>query len=86
VRQFQLGAFKAAVEAVAPIIPVSLSGTRFILPDGAWLPRPSNVTIILSPPIFPHVGGGEATDWHELIRLRDSTREAIAKSSGEVLL
>ena len=90
VRQFQLGAFKAAVETGAPIIPVSLMGTRTFLPDGAYLPRPSNVTITLSPPIYPRaMSSGLAAggaDWHELIRLRDSTREAVAKYSGEPLL
>jgi fatty-acyl-CoA synthase len=89
VRQFQLGAFKAAVETGAPIIPVSLRGTRTILPDGAFLPRPSDVTITLSPPIFPRVVSGDAAaggaDWHELIRLRDSVRESVAKNSGEVM-
>jgi fatty-acyl-CoA synthase len=86
VRQFQLGAFKAAVETGAPIIPVSLSGTRRFLPDGAYLPRPADVTITLSAPIYPRVVSGESADWHELIRLRDSTREAVVKNSGEVLL
>ena len=39
VRQFQLGAFKAAVETGVPIIPVSLRGTREFLRDGTFLPR-----------------------------------------------
>jgi 1-acyl-sn-glycerol-3-phosphate acyltransferase len=86
VRQFQLGAFKAAVETGAPIIPVSLSGTREFLPDGSYLPRHANVMITLSPPIFPKSGNGNAGDWHELIRLRESTREAVVRHSGEVLL
>jgi 1-acyl-sn-glycerol-3-phosphate acyltransferase len=91
VRQFQLGAFKAAVETGAPIIPVSLKGTREFLPDGAFLPRPSKVTITLSAPIYPRAigeGDGEVggADWHELIRLRDSTRDAVVKSSGESVL
>ncbi|HEY2352933.1 MAG TPA: AMP-binding protein [Candidatus Acidoferrum sp.] len=86
VRQFQLGAFKAAVETGAPIIPVALRGTRKFLPDGAFLPRFSSVTITLSPPIFPQVAGGSTADWHELIRMRDSTREAVAENSGEKLL
>jgi 1-acyl-sn-glycerol-3-phosphate acyltransferase len=88
VRQFQLGAFKAAVETGAPIIPVSLRGTREFLPDGVLLPRPSDVTITLSPPIFPRATSGDAAsgaDWHELIRLRDSVREAVAKNSGEAI-
>jgi 1-acyl-sn-glycerol-3-phosphate acyltransferase len=87
VRQFQLGAFKAAVETGAPIIPVSLRGTRKILPDGAFLPRPSEVSITLSPPIFPRAMSGDTAasgaDWRELIRLRDGVREAVAKNSGE---
>ena len=90
VRQFQLGAFKAAVETGAPIIPVSLMGTRAFLPDGAYLPRPSDVTITLSPPIYPRAIRSDpessGADWRELIRLRDSTRDAVAKYSGEPLL
>jgi fatty-acyl-CoA synthase len=90
VRPFQLGAFKAAVETGAPIIPISLRGTREFLPDGALLARPSNVTITLSAPIYPRAVSGEAStgsrDWHELIRLRDSTRDAVARNSGEGLL
>jgi 1-acyl-sn-glycerol-3-phosphate acyltransferase len=90
VRPFQLGAFKAALETGTPIIPVSLCGTRDFLPDMAYLPRPSSVTITLSPPIFPRVMRGEnaaeGADWHELIRLRDATREAVSRESGEPLL
>ncbi|MGH9743744.1 MAG: hypothetical protein ACRD51_15480, partial [Candidatus Acidiferrum sp.] len=91
VRPFQLGAFKAAVDAGAPIIPVSLSGTRGILRDGTYLPRLSRVTITVSAPIYPHALNGAAkadenTAWHELIRLRDTARETIARHSGEPLL
>jgi 1-acyl-sn-glycerol-3-phosphate acyltransferase len=86
VRPFQLGAFKAAVETGAPIIPVSLRGTREFLPDGSWLPRPADVTITLSAPIVPRVSSGDAADWHELIRLRDETRDAVARDSGEAIL
>jgi hypothetical protein len=32
------------------------------------------------------MNGGESSDWHELIRLRDATREAIARYAGEPLL
>src|SRR6202140_801609 len=50
VRQFQLGAFKAAVETGAPIIPVSLRGTRLVLPAGELLPRPLEAMFTLPPP------------------------------------
>ena len=90
-RPFQLGAFKAAVATGVPIIPVSLAGTRRFLRDGTHLPRPTNVTLTLSPPIHPLTasstsGASDSSDWHELIRLRDATRQAIARYTGEPLL
>lgn len=36
---FKLGAFKAAVEAQCPVLPVAIRGTREILPADSWLPR-----------------------------------------------
>jgi fatty-acyl-CoA synthase len=91
VRPFQLGAFKAAVVTGAPVIPVSLAGTRRFLRDGTYLPRPTNVTITIHPPIYPNTvantaSSAESSDWHELIRLRDATREAIGRDSGEPIL
>ncbi|HTA95127.1 MAG TPA: 1-acyl-sn-glycerol-3-phosphate acyltransferase [Verrucomicrobiae bacterium] len=89
VRPFQLGAFKASVDTGAPIIPISLSGTRNLLRDGTFLPRPGNITITLSPPIYPKTGASgaeESSDWHELVRLRDAARAAIARYSGESML
>jgi fatty-acyl-CoA synthase len=91
VRPFQLGAFKAAVATGAPIIPVSLAGTRRFLRDGTYLPRPTSVTITLSPPIYPSTAANannsaDSSDWHELIRLRDATRAAIVRHSGEPTL
>ena len=88
VRPFQLGAFKAAVATGVPIIPVSLAGTRRFLRDGTYLPRPTSVTITLSPPIYPSTAANktnsaDSSDWHELIRLRDATREAIVRHAGE---
>jgi 1-acyl-sn-glycerol-3-phosphate acyltransferase len=91
VRPFQLGAFKAAVSTGAPIVPVSLRGTRKFLRDGTYLPRPTSVTITISPPILPpHAGDGAGpalwSDWHALIQLRDAAREAIGRHCGEPVL
>jgi len=90
-RPFQLGAFKAAVVTGKPIIPVSLQGTRDFLRDGTYLPRPQNVTITLSAPIFPRATSdgenpADASDWHEVVRLRDAAREAIASGISEPVL
>jgi fatty-acyl-CoA synthase len=83
VRPFQLGAFHTAVTTGVPIVPVSLAGTRRFLRDGTILPCPTTVTITLSEPIEPL---RNASDWHEVVRLRDNVREQIARHSGEPLL
>jgi fatty-acyl-CoA synthase len=95
VRPFQLGAFKAAVATGAPIIPVALAGARQILREGTWLPRHGSITITLTAPIYPQstsTNGAapaeptESGDWHRLIELRDATRAAIVRHSGESAL
>lgn len=86
VRPFQLGAFNAAVTTGAPIIPVSLAGTRRFLRDGTYLPRPTSVTITLSPPLLAKMSVPDSSDWHEVVRLRDTAREQIARYSGERLV
>jgi fatty-acyl-CoA synthase len=91
VRPFQLGAFKATVASGTAILPISLAGTRKVMRDGTYLPRPGRVTITVHPPIYPRTvssagDSGASSDWGELIRLRDATREAIARDAGEPLL
>jgi fatty-acyl-CoA synthase len=84
VRPFQLGAFKAAVDSGRPICPVAVSGARRILRDGTYLPRPGSVTVILGPLLVPN--SGTAGDWREIVRLRDATREIIARNTGEAMI
>jgi 1-acyl-sn-glycerol-3-phosphate acyltransferase len=88
VRPFQMGAFRGSVATGAPIIPVSLAGTRRFLRDGKILPRPTHVTITLSPQIYPETPASDdrAGSLKELVRLRDLTREVVARYSGEPLL
>jgi 1-acyl-sn-glycerol-3-phosphate acyltransferase len=84
IRPFQLGAFKAAVDARRPICPVAVRGARHILRDHTLLPRPGGVTVTLGPLVQPDPAAGD--DWREVVRLRDTTREVIARNSGEPLL
>jgi 1-acyl-sn-glycerol-3-phosphate acyltransferase len=84
IRPFQLGAFKAAVDTQRPICPVSVSGARRILRDKTKLPRPGRITVTFGPLVIPDRAGGN--DWQEIVRLRDTARELIAKNSGEPLL
>jgi 1-acyl-sn-glycerol-3-phosphate acyltransferase len=86
VRPFQLGGFSGAVATGTPVVPVSLAGTRKFLRDRTFLPRPTSVTITLSPPIYPAKAGGDREPLQEIVRLRDLAREAIARHSGEPLL
>jgi fatty-acyl-CoA synthase len=74
---FRLGAFKAAVETGCPVVPVTLGGTREVLPADTWLPRPGPITVTIGAPIAPR-----GTEWAEIVRLRDATRAAIACALG----
>ncbi len=78
VRQFRLGAFKAAVEAKCPVVPVALRGTRDVLPAYAWVPRRGAITVTIGAPVLP-----ETTEWREMVRLRDLVRAEIVRGSGE---
>lgn len=84
IRPFQLGAFKAAVDAGRPICPVAVRGARHILRDRTYLPRSGRITLTFGPLLAPDPTAGD--DWREIVRLRDATREIIASNSGEALL
>jgi fatty-acyl-CoA synthase len=83
VRPFHLGAFKAAIAAQRGIVPIALDGTRRVVRDGAWLPRPGRITITICPPIAPPPS---AEDWQEIVRVRDTARELISRFAHEPLL
>jgi 1-acyl-sn-glycerol-3-phosphate acyltransferase len=84
IRPFQLGTFKAAVDTQRSICPVAVRGARQILRDNTYLPRPGQITVTFGPLVIPDPVAGD--DWHEIVRLRDATREIIARNSGEPLL
>jgi fatty-acyl-CoA synthase len=84
IRPFQLGAFKAAVDARRPVCPVAVRGARHILRDHTFLPRTGRITVTFGPLLAPDPAAGD--DWREIVRLRDATREIIARNSGEPLL
>jgi 1-acyl-sn-glycerol-3-phosphate acyltransferase len=75
---FRLGAFKSAIETGSPIIPITIRGTREILPAGAWLPAPGPITVAVGAPILPDGEG-----WPAMIRLRDRIRAEVVRRSGE---
>lgn len=78
---FRLGAFRAAVEAGRPVVPITLRGTRHVFPDGTWLLRRGLIEVVIGAPFIP-AGSG----WPEMVRLRDRARIEIAEGTGEPLV
>jgi 1-acyl-sn-glycerol-3-phosphate acyltransferase len=75
---FHMGAFVAAVDAGAPVVPISLRGTRSKLRDKSWFVRRGGVSIICGAPIQP-----SGSDWAAAIQLRNDARLAILRQCGE---
>jgi fatty-acyl-CoA synthase len=84
IRPFHLGAFKAAALTQRPVCPVAIRGARLILRDKTRLPRPGRITVTFGPLLAPDPQAGD--DWREIVRLRDTTREIIARNTAEPLL
>ncbi|WP_250441744.1 AMP-binding protein [Caballeronia sp. AZ1_KS37] len=78
VREFHLGAFRAACVTQRPVAPVVLRGTRAVLRDGDWIPRPGPVTVSVFAPIAP-----AGADFSAAARMRDAVRDVIVQHSGE---
>jgi 1-acyl-sn-glycerol-3-phosphate acyltransferase len=77
-RPFHIGAFKIAVDAEIPILPIILRGSRSLLHPDSWFPRRGLVTVTIMEPIQP-----AGKDWQAVISLRDAARQAILLHCGE---
>jgi len=44
-RAFKKGGFTMAIEAGAPVVPVSIAGTQKLLQKGSWIVRPGDATV-----------------------------------------
>jgi 1-acyl-sn-glycerol-3-phosphate acyltransferase len=75
---FRLGAFRAAVEAGRPVVPIALRGTRAVLQDGNWLMRRGRIEVNVGGPLAVRGEG-----WPEMVRLRDLARREIVRQVGE---
>jgi 1-acyl-sn-glycerol-3-phosphate acyltransferase len=72
-QEFKAGAFKIALRAGVPIVPVAIRGTHELLPKHSLAPRPGRVEVIIGKPIetFGH-------DEKHLRELIQQTHDAIA--------
>jgi 1-acyl-sn-glycerol-3-phosphate acyltransferase len=75
---FHMGAFVAAAESGAPVIPLTIRGTRSVLRDGQWLPRWGPIHVSIGVPQAP-----SGSDWRSAVRLRDAIRAEILAGCGE---
>ena len=80
---FQLGAFIAAVESGAPVVPVVLRGTRSVLRSGSWFPRRGAVRVRIGTPIDPASIAPGDSSWKRAVRLRDTARAMVLRHCGE---
>jgi 1-acyl-sn-glycerol-3-phosphate acyltransferase len=72
-QEFKAGAFKIALRAGVPIVPVAIRGTHDLLPKHSLAPRPGRVDVIIGKPIETS-GYGEK----QLRELIQQTHDAIA--------
>lgn len=77
-RPFHMGAFVAACDANAPVLPITLRGTRSKLRDISLFPRRGGVNINISKAIEP-----KGNDWEAAVALRDQARAVILSRCGE---
>jgi len=69
---FRRGGFFLALETGAPIVPVTITGTRELMPKGQWFARPGRVKLVFHDPV-PVAGHTPDT----LSGLMDSVRTRI---------
>jgi 1-acyl-sn-glycerol-3-phosphate acyltransferase len=77
---FRLGIFMVAVRTHTPIVPLVIRGTRHVLRDGTWVPRPGPIDVELLDPIEPPA---DQEEWQAAVTMRDATRAAILARTGE---
>lgn len=77
-QRFKKGAFRVAIDRQLPVLPMTVTGTRDILPPGSLRIRPGRARLVIHPPIATR---GMTED--DVRRLRDMARETIASALDE---
>lgn len=77
-RPFHMGAFVAASDAVCPVVPVTIRGTRSVLRPGGRFVRRGAVTVVIGTPIRASQSG-----WEGALELERRARAVILHHLGE---
>jgi 1-acyl-sn-glycerol-3-phosphate acyltransferase len=80
-RPFLLGGFLAAARAHVPVVPVTIRGSRNLLPDGTWRLRRSPIEIEIGASILPPAADN-AEVFAAAVKLRDAARTQIVRALG----
>lgn len=75
---FRLGAFQIAARTGAAVLPVTLSGTRRLLPGERRWPRFVHLAVTIDAPLMP-----SGREWEGALALRAAARACIAARVGE---
>jgi 1-acyl-sn-glycerol-3-phosphate acyltransferase len=59
---FKKGAFHLAQQAGVPIVPVTVSGSRAVLPRQGWVPRAGVIDVVVGAPLDPPAPGDAVDD------------------------
>ena len=75
---FRMGAFLAAARTGAPVLPITLAGTRTLLPGRRKWPRRARLEITIGKSFRP-----TGNDWNAALSVRDAARAEILERLGE---
>jgi len=69
---FKKGPFYLAMECGVPVVPVTITGTHYVMPKGRFAIKPGVVTVIFHPPIEPQTFGSREFLMEKVRRVIDS--------------
>ena len=61
VHRFKAGSFLLAIEAGLPVVPISIVGTRFVMPKGQLTTSPGSASLVVHAPIVTTDGSWQVT-------------------------
>ena len=69
---FKKGPFYLAMECGVPVVPVTITGTHYVMPKGRFAIKPGTTTVIFHPPIEPENFGSRDCLMEKVRRVIDS--------------